>query len=241
MGKVHIPELAVDEFAWVKIETNQPTAITGHLFVELTEFRFALFQIAPIIVWPELRAFFGIEDVEQAAVIERLAVEPHVLRLIEIQAHAPTGKRRESLRGPRTARLSVTARLLLEDALHVVKAGTLAPRKFGRSGFPIQKRLILGGRWMLAVGVGVIADGVFLECGDDVGAMAALESARFFADDLERCLNVLFGEESGQPFGDVIARRQNVVFGIEPEDDVDFSGSGPLGPSVRTSEDEHSN
>src|SRR5438874_1846534 len=57
MGKVHVPELAVDELAWVKIETNQAASITGHLFVELTEFRFALFQIGPIIVWPELRPF----------------------------------------------------------------------------------------------------------------------------------------------------------------------------------------
>src|ERR1700740_2030532 len=94
---------------------------------------------------------------------------------------------------------------------------------------------------MLAVRVGVIADGMFLERGDDVGAMAALQRARFFANDLERCLNALFGEESGQPFGDVIAGRQNVVFGIEPEDDIGFGGSRILGPSVRTYEDEHSN
>ena len=94
---------------------------------------------------------------------------------------------------------------------------------------------------MLAVRVGVIADGVFLERGDDVGAMAALERARFFANDLERCWNALFGKESGQPFGGVIARRQNVVFGIEPEGDIDFCGSGPLSPSVRRYEDEHSN
>jgi hypothetical protein len=60
---------------------------------------------------------------------------------------------------------------------------------------------------MLAVCVGVIADGVFLERGDDVGAMTALDRACFFPDDLERCSNALFGQESGQPFGGVIARR----------------------------------
>ena len=139
MGKVHVPELAVDELAWVKIETNQAASITGHLFVELTEFRFALFQIGPVIVWPELRPFFGIEDIEQTAVIERLAVEPHVFRFIEIQAYAPAGERWKSLWRPRTAGLSVAARFLLKDALYVVKAGTLTPRKFGRSGFPIQQ------------------------------------------------------------------------------------------------------
>src|SRR5437763_16779771 len=70
----------------------------------------------------------------------------------------------------------------------------------------------------------------------------AKKRARWSAgSDLERCLNALFGKESGQPFGGVIARRQNVVFGIEPEDDIDSRGSRLLGPSVRTNEDEHNN
>src|ERR1041384_7734464 len=139
MGKVHVPELAVDEFARVKIETDQPTAAADHLFVELAELGFTFFQVGPIVVWTELRPFFGIEDIEKTAVIERLAVEPHVLRLVKVQAHAPTGQRGKSLRCPRTAGLSVAAWLLLEDALHVVKAGALPPRKFANSRFPIQK------------------------------------------------------------------------------------------------------
>src|SRR5690348_877479 len=93
---------------------------------------------------------------------------------------------------------------------------------------------------MLAVRVGVVPNGMLLERSDDVGAMAALERARFLANDLEGRLNALFREEGCQPFSRVIARRKDVVFGIEPEDDIHFS-SRVLGPSVRTYEDEQSN
>src|SRR2546429_7239480 len=79
-------------------------------------------------------------------------------------------------------------------------------------------------RRMLAMRVGVVADGMFLECGDDVGAMAALERAGLLADDLECRLNALLGEERRQPFGRVIALRQDVVFRVEPKDDIDLAG-----------------
>src|SRR5205807_6714329 len=91
---------------------------------------------------------------------------------------------------------------------------------------------------MLAMRIGVVADSMFLECGDDVGAMAALERARLLADDLECRLNALLGEERRQPFGRVIALRQDVVLGIEPKDDTDLTGCGPLADSIHTDQSE---
>src|SRR3989441_10512842 len=52
---------------------------------------------------------------------------------------------------------------------------SLAPREFGRASFPIQQRLILCRRRMLAMRIGVVADGMLLQRCDDVRAMAALE------------------------------------------------------------------
>jgi hypothetical protein len=89
--------------------------------------------------------------------------------------------------------------------------------------------------------IGVVADGMLLERSDDVDAMATLKRARFLSNDLESRLNALFREEGRQPLSGIIARRKDVVFSIEPEGDIDFSGSGSLGASVRTYEDEHIN
>src|SRR5215470_12990676 len=91
-GKVHVPELGVDKLARVKVEANQPAAAPGHLLVKLAKLGLALFQVCPVTVGPELRAFFGVEDIEQPAVVERLAVEADLLGLIEIQTDTPTGQ-----------------------------------------------------------------------------------------------------------------------------------------------------
>src|SRR5207248_11411520 len=96
---------------------------------------------------------------------------------------------------PRAARLPVAARLLFEDALDIVKARALAPRKFGYSRFPIQQRLVFRRSRMLAVRVGVVADGMLLQRCNHVGAMAALERARFLANNLKCRLNALLGQE----------------------------------------------
>lgn len=66
-GKVHVPELTVDELAWMKIKANQPPA--AHLLVELAELGLTLFEVSPLVIGPELWALFGMEDIEQPAVI----------------------------------------------------------------------------------------------------------------------------------------------------------------------------
>src|SRR5205807_7766333 len=132
----------------------------------------------------------------------------------------------------------VAARLLLEDALDVVIPRALATREFGRASFPIQQRLILGWCRMLAVRVGVIADGMLLQCLDHVGAMAALERTRLLTDNLKRCLNTLLGEECRQPFGRIIAFGQDVVFGVEPKEDV-YLAAGRLLTDKARAQREH--
>ena len=63
-GKVHVPELAMDELARVKVKADQPAAASGHLFVELAKLGLALFKVGPLVIGPELRALFGIEDIQ---------------------------------------------------------------------------------------------------------------------------------------------------------------------------------
>ena len=91
---------------------------------------------------------------------------------------------------------------------------------------------------MLAMRIGVIADGMLLQRCDDVGAVASLERARLLTDDLECRLNTLLGEERRQPFGRVIALRQDVVFGVEPKDDIDLAGCRPQADSIHTDQSE---
>jgi hypothetical protein len=86
--------------------------------------------------------------------------------------------------------------------------------------------------------IGVIADGMLLQCRDDVGAVTSLERARLLTDDLECRLNTLLGEERRQPFGRVIALRQDVVFGVEPKDDIDLAECRPLADSIHTDQSE---
>src|SRR5256886_5763473 len=191
--------------------------------------------VAQLVVGPESGLLLGLEDVGHPAVIEGLAVQPDVRRLVEIQTHTPTGQRRKRLRRPRVARLPVAARLLFEDALHVVIAGALTPREFGCASFPIQQRLILRRRRMLAMGIGVVANGMLLQRCDNVGAVAALERTGLLTDDLECRLNALLGEERRQPFGRVIALRQDVVFRVEPKDDIDLAGCRPQADRDRKS------
>ena len=85
---------------------------------------------------------------------------------------------------------------------------------------------------MLAVRVGVVADGMFLQRGNHVCAMAALKRARFFANDLKCRLNALLGQERRQAFGRVIALRQDVVLGVEPENDIDLARRWPVGKKI---------
>lgn len=59
-GKVHVPELAMNELARMKVKADQPAAVTRHLLVELAELGLALFDVGPLGIGPELRALFGV-------------------------------------------------------------------------------------------------------------------------------------------------------------------------------------
>ena len=63
MGKVHVPELAMDELARMKVEADQPAAVSAHLLVELAKLGLALFDVGPLVIGPELRALFGVENI----------------------------------------------------------------------------------------------------------------------------------------------------------------------------------
>src|SRR5439155_22851313 len=122
---------------------------------------------------------------------------------------------------PRAARLAVTAGGDAEDALDVVVTGSFAAVELGHAFVPAQVGEVHGRAGLHAVIIGVVADLVFLQGGDDVGPVAPLQRARLFADDLEGGAHAFAGQEVGDVQRGVVTRRQDVVLGVEPEDDVD--------------------
>ena len=62
-GKIHVPELAMDELARMKVKADQPPAVTGHLLVELAKLGLAFFDVGPVAIGPELRSLFSVENI----------------------------------------------------------------------------------------------------------------------------------------------------------------------------------
>ena len=219
----------MDEFARVEIQADDaPLGSGADARIKLLKFRLRVGEIRPIVVGPELGPLRRVEDVEQAAVPKRLAVQPHVRSLVQINFHAPFLQRAIRLGRPRTAGLPVAGRRLPENAAKVIEPGAFAARKLLDAAFPAHHRLVFGDGWVLAVRIRVITDFVPGQGSDHVLPAAPLERPTFFTYHLERRSNALPGEKDGDALGRIIALRQDVVLGVKPQDDVDVSRPGLL-------------
>ena len=128
----------------------------------------------------------------------------------------------DGLAGPGGAGLTVAGEFFdAEDAADVVGAALFAADELGDAVEEAGFGQILGGGGVDGVEVGVVADVVLLEGGDDVGALALLEDAGFFTDHFEGGGDIAFREKLGDAEGSIIVGGENVVLGVEPEDDVD--------------------
>ena len=79
--------------------------------------------------------------------------------------------------------------------------------------------------------VGVVANRVLPERGEDVASPALFEHAGLFADDFERGADVARTQQLAQAQHRVVIGGQKVVLGIEPEDDGSLGlGGGRRGP-----------
>ena len=70
------------------------------------------------------------------------------------------------------------------------------------------------------VKIGMIADGMALECGDDVGASALFEDSGLLSDHLEGGADAAVTQQSGQSKAGIIVGGQQVILRIEPKQDV---------------------
>src|SRR5206468_4124666 len=111
---------------------------------KLLEFRFGVVEIRPVVARPELGPFLRIEDVEQASVPERLALEPDVRGLVKINLDAPVLESAVGLRRPRIARLAITGGRLPENAAQVVITRAFATRELLDAASPVERGLVFG-------------------------------------------------------------------------------------------------
>ena len=68
--------------------------------------------------------------------------------------------------------------------------------------------------------IGVKADVVLPERGNDIVPAASFQSARLLADDLECGPNVSLGEQVRHALGRVVRGRKQIVLRVEPQNDI---------------------
>lgn len=120
--------------------------------------------------------------------------------------------------------MAVTRQRPLKNPGHIPRALLLAPDEFLHTVVPSHRVQIRGRRRRHAVEVGVIADVMTPQRGDDVAAASLLECARLLAGDLEGPADASFGQDARNAQRRSVAFRREVVFGVEPEYDVRVTG-----------------
>ena len=107
VAEIHaVPEFLVREFARVIDDADQAAPFGLELLAGLGKLALGLLQVARV-GEPGARHVRDLIDIEQAAIVKRLAVEPDMPAGVEIDFHAPLLHRAERLRGPGTAGLAV--------------------------------------------------------------------------------------------------------------------------------------
>src|SRR5207253_7301342 len=181
-----IPELRLDPFVGMVVDADRSPAARAQRSVYLVECRFTFCETcASRPRHPhQVRAHF--EDVEHAAVVERLVVDANVVSFVEIHLDAHVAKRGIGLRGPRTPGLPVGDGRDAEYPLNVFDPLLLTSLELGPAVFPAGVLQIYRNCRLLAVRVRVIADVVPLQRGDHVRSAASLQYSSLLTDDLER-------------------------------------------------------
>jgi hypothetical protein len=99
-----------------------------------------------------------VEDIEQAAIPEWLAVELDMVAFVEVHLHASSLQSRISLRSPADVGLSIATRRNTEYPADIVEAAPLPVIKFFDALFPVQLGFILGPSRLLTMKVRMVAD-----------------------------------------------------------------------------------
>ena len=113
---------------------------------------------------------------------------------------ADGGKGGDGLGAPRRAGLAVAGKSFeSENTADIRRPAAFPADEFRNPIQPTALRQILRRRGMDRVKVGVVADVMAFERGDDILAAALFQHARLFPDDFERGSDILGGEQLAEP------------------------------------------
>ena len=198
-----------------------PPPFCLQLFVGLRESGLSLGEARSAVQIHSREVRAHLENVEHAAVVERLIVDADVVGFVQVHADAHLAQGRIGLRGPGAAGLTVGNRSDAEDPADIASALRFATVELGPAVLPPGVLQVHRDRRLLAVCVRVVADVVTLERRDHVASAALFEHAGLLANDLERGPHTQPRQHLRQALRRIVIRGQDVVLGVEPEHDVD--------------------